>query len=170
MAAFSDENYAFVLRSRVAGVSCPANQAKPCIVTCGGLCPGLNNVIRELVITLVNVYGVTAPVSGIRYGLRGFYSTDVDIVPLTCESVNGINHQGGTILGSSRGGFDCKRIFDAIESYGFNQVYMIGGDGTHRAISALFEESKRREAVVSICGITKSIDQVCFWGFSVHSA
>lgn len=137
----------------------PKNQVKACIVTCGGLCPGLNNVIRELVITLIKVYGVPGPISGIRYGLKGFYSTDIDILPLTLDSVSGINHIGGTILGSSRGGFDCQRIFNAIESYGFNQVYMIGGDGTHRAINALFAESKRRKSHISICGVTKSIDQ-----------
>lgn len=100
----------------------PSNQAKPCIVTCGGLCPGLNNVIREAVITFIKVYNVKGPIAGIPYGFKGFYSTELDIIPLTLDSVSGINHQGGTILGSSRGGFDCERIFDAIEAYGFNIV------------------------------------------------
>jgi Phosphofructokinase len=137
----------------------PANQVKPCVVTCGGLCPGLNNVIREIVITLIKVYNVKGPISGIPYGFKGFYSTELDIIPLTLESVAGINHQGGSILGSSRGGFDCKRIFDAIEGYGFNMVIIIGGDGTHRAIDKLFQESRKRKACIAICGVTKSIDQ-----------
>lgn len=107
----------------------------------------------------LNLYHVKPPYSGIPYGLKGFYETGLEIIPLTMESVSGINHEGGTILGSSRGGFDCKKIFDAIEAYGFNCVFVIGGDGSHRAIDKIYKESKKRKAAVAICGITKSIDQ-----------
>jgi 6-phosphofructokinase 1 len=72
---------------------------------------------------------VKGPISGIPFGLKGFYSTELNIIPLTLDSVSGINHRGGTVLGSSRGGWDCKRIFDAIEGYGFNMVFIVGGDG-----------------------------------------
>jgi 6-phosphofructokinase 1 len=74
-------------------------------------------------------YNVKGPISGIPFGLKGFYSTELNIIPLTLDSVSGINHRGGTVLGSSRGGWDCKRIFDAIEGYGFNMVFIVGGDG-----------------------------------------
>lgn len=127
-------------------------------VTCGGLCPGLNNVIRELVVTLIKVYKVKSPIDGIRMGLRGFYSADLDIMPLTLENVASINHRGGSVVGSSRGGYDCKRICDAIESFRYTQVYIIGGDGSHRAALGLHEELRRRCAMVAVCGITKTID------------
>lgn len=129
-----------------------------CVVTCGGLCPGLNSVIRELVVTLIKVYKVKTPIDGIRMGLRGFYAADLDIKQLSLESVSAINHLGGSILGSSRGGYDCNRICDAIESFRYTQVYIIGGDGSHRAALGLFEELRRRNAMVTICAITKTID------------
>jgi 6-phosphofructokinase 1 len=136
----------------------PSSQVKACILSCGGLCPGLNSVIRELVTTLVNVYKVNEPISGIPFGLRGFYDTNLQIIPLTIASVASIHHQGGSILGSSRGGFDCQRICDAIESYGFNHVYLIGGDGSHRAAMRISDELRVRKAKVAIVGLAKTID------------
>jgi 6-phosphofructokinase 1 len=136
----------------------PANDCRPCIVTCGGLCPGLNSVIREIVTTLIKVYKVKPPIKGIPYGLCGFYQTDLELVNLTLDTVASIHHQGGSMLGSSRGGFDCTRICDAIESYGFNQVYLIGGDGSHRAAMKLFDELKLRNAKVALAGLAKTID------------
>ncbi len=73
---------------------------------------------------------------------------------LTEEMVQNIHHEGGTILGSSRGGFDGKMICDSIESYGFNQVYIIGGDGTHRGAFEIFKEMRKRKARVSIVGVS----------------
>ena len=77
------------------------------IVTCGGLCPGLNNVIREIVKTLKQLYGIHGTVYGIQGGYRGF--SDFESYPpieITPEMVQNIHHEGGTVLGSSRGGFD----------------------------------------------------------------
>ncbi|CAN8069631.1 unnamed protein product [Agarophyton chilense] len=135
----------------------PANQARPCIVTCGGLCPGLNSVIRELVITLKNMYRVPR-VDGIPFGYRGFYSTHLTITELTEQRVMDIHHEGGSIIGSSRGGHDTKRICDSIIAMGYNQIFIIGGDGTHRGAVKIFEELKKRRAMVSVVGIPKTID------------
>eukprot|EP00177_Eucheuma_denticulatum_P008805 GFKZ01015991.1.p1 GENE.GFKZ01015991.1~~GFKZ01015991.1.p1 ORF type:complete len:598 (+),score=78.33 GFKZ01015991.1:131-1795(+) len=135
----------------------PGNQVKACIVTCGGLCPGLNSVIRELVITMSLMYGVKH-ISGIPYGYRGFYSTQLRIMDLTPDKVQGIHHEGGSILGSSRGGHDTKRICDSIMSMGYNQIYIIGGDGTHRGAVKIFEELKKRKYMASVVGVPKTID------------
>lgn len=135
----------------------PRNQVKPCIVTCGGLCPGLNSVIRELVISLVQLYGVPK-VAGIPFGYRGFYSTHLSFMELTPEKVQSIHHEGGSILGSSRGGHDTTRICDAIMSMGFNHIYIIGGDGTHRGAVKIFEELKRRKYMAAVVGVPKTID------------
>lgn len=89
------------------------------IVTCGGLCPGLNTVIRELVVGLWEIYGVRQ-VFGVPSGYRGFYSADP--VPLDPKMVDSWHKRGGTALTTSRGGFDLEKIVDAIERQGFNQV------------------------------------------------
>lgn len=135
----------------------PSSQVNACIVTCGGLCPGLNTVIRELVITLSKLYGVKN-IWGVPFGYRGFYSTDMDMIRLTEDNIQYIHHEGGSFIGSSRGGHDTKMICDAIESYDFNQVYIIGGDGTHRGAVKIFEMLKERKAKVSIIGLPKTID------------
>ncbi|CAL0327314.1 unnamed protein product [Lupinus luteus] len=126
-----------------------------CIVTCGGLCPGLNTVIREIVCGLSYMYGVNK-VLGIDGGYRGFYSKNT--VTLTPKVVNDIHKRGGTILGTSRGGHDTSKIVDSIQDRGINQVYIIGGDGTLRGASVIYEEVKRRGLKVAIAGIPKTID------------
>uniref|UniRef100_A0A7S1XGL7 ATP-dependent 6-phosphofructokinase n=1 Tax=Compsopogon caeruleus TaxID=31354 RepID=A0A7S1XGL7_9RHOD len=130
---------------------------KAAIVTCGGLCPGLNTVIRELFNTLTQLYGVRE-VYGIPFGYRGFYATNFSHIKLTEERVDQIHHFGGTILGSSRGGFDLERIIASIEDFGYNQVYVIGGDGTHRGALKLYEETRRRKRKIAVVGIPKTID------------
>ncbi|XP_064959302.1 ATP-dependent 6-phosphofructokinase 3-like isoform X2 [Musa acuminata AAA Group] len=126
-----------------------------CIVTCGGLCPGLNTVIREIVCGLSYMYGVKKIV-GIQGGYRGFYSRNT--IPLTPKSVNDIHKRGGTILGTSRGGHDAIKIVDNIQDRGINQVYIIGGDGTQKGASVIFEEIQRRGLEVAVAGIPKTID------------
>lgn len=135
----------------------PQNQVRACIVTCGGLCPGLNSVIRELVITLKLLYRVSK-VDGIPYGYRGFYSTHMRIIELDETLVANIHHEGGSILGSSRGGHDVQRICDAIVAMGYNQIYIIGGDGTHKGAVKIFDELRKRKVMASIVGIPKTID------------
>ncbi|XP_065849563.1 ATP-dependent 6-phosphofructokinase 6 [Euphorbia lathyris] len=126
-----------------------------CIVTCGGLCPGLNTVIREIVCGLYHMYGVSK-VIGIDGGYKGFYSKNT--VPLTPKVVNDIHKRGGTILGTSRGGHDKSKIVDSIQDRGINQVFIIGGDGTQKGAAVIYEEIQRRGLKVAIAGIPKTID------------
>ncbi|KAL3623682.1 ATP-dependent 6-phosphofructokinase 3 [Castilleja foliolosa] len=126
-----------------------------CIVTCGGLCPGLNTVIREIVCGLHHMYGVKS-VLGINGGYRGFYAKNT--IPLTPNSVNDIHKRGGTVLGTSRGGYDTKKIVDSIQDRRINQVYIIGGDGTQKGAAVIFEEIRKRGLKVAVAGIPKTID------------
>lgn len=93
------------------------------VVTCGGLCPGLNNCIREITRTLKKTYGIKGKVFGIRGGYRGFYDANYYPALLTTELVENIHHKGGTVLTSSRGGFDLNRTVDFIKKEKINQLY-----------------------------------------------
>ncbi|KAJ4957442.1 hypothetical protein NE237_024553 [Protea cynaroides] len=132
-----------------------SDEVHACIVTCGGLCPGLNTVIREIVCGLYHMYGVNK-VLGIEGGYMGFYSRNT--IPLTPKIVNDIHKRGGTILGTSRGGHDTSKIVDSIQDRGINQVYILGGDGTQKGASAIFKEIRRRGLKVAVAGIPKTID------------
>lgn len=98
-------------------------------------------------------------VFGIKWGYKGFY-TDVEKnwIKLTPEVVKNIHKEGGTILGSSRGGFDADKIIDSLLEKHITQVYIIGGDGTHRGINALQQRAIERKVVISFIGIPKTID------------
>ncbi|XP_022153587.1 ATP-dependent 6-phosphofructokinase 3-like [Momordica charantia] len=128
---------------------------RACIVTCGGLCPGLNTVIREIVGGLNHMYGVHKIV-GIEGGYKGFYGENT--ISLTPKSVNNIHKRGGTILGTSRGGHNTSNIVDSIQDRGINQVYILGGDGTQKGAAAIYEEIRRRGLKVAVVGIPKTID------------
>jgi 6-phosphofructokinase 1 len=132
-----------------------SEEVKACIVTCGGLCPGLNTVIRELVCGLSHMYNVNN-VFGIQNGYKGFYSSNY--LPITPKSVNDIHKRGGTVLGTSRGGHDTKKIVDNIQDRGINQVYIIGGDGTQKGAYEIYKEIRRRGLQVAVAGIPKTID------------
>ncbi|XP_074310320.1 ATP-dependent 6-phosphofructokinase 6-like [Silene latifolia] len=132
-----------------------SDEVQACIVTCGGLCPGLNTVIRELVCGLYYMYGVPT-VLGINGGYRGFYARNT--ISLTPKSVDDIHKRGGTIIDTSRGGHDTSKIVDSIQDRGINQVYIIGGDGTQKGASVIFEETRRRGLKVAVVGIPKTID------------
>jgi 6-phosphofructokinase 1 len=96
---------------------------------------------------------------GIRNGYRGFY--DPQYMPykvLNPKTIEGVHQRGGTLLGSSRGGFDRKRIIDACIKSGINQIYVIGGDGTHRGARELADEAKVRGLKMTVVGIPKTID------------
>ena len=133
-------------------------QAKAAIVTCGGLCPGLNDVIRAIVMEAHHGYNMAATI-GIRYGLQGF-------IPkyrhrhkeLTCDSVKDIHMFGGTFLGSSRGPQDPAEIVDTLERNNICMLFVIGGDGTMRAGKAIYEEITRRRLKIAVVGIPKTID------------
>ncbi|KAF6170757.1 hypothetical protein GIB67_015709 [Kingdonia uniflora] len=126
-----------------------------CIVTCGGLSPGINTVIRKIVCVLNYMYGVE-DVLGIEGGYRGFYSRNT--ITLTPKSVNDIHKQGDTFLHTSRGSHDTKRVVDSIQDRGINQVYIIGGDGTQKGASIIYKEDEKHGQQVPVVGITKTID------------
>ena len=112
------------------------------IVTCGGLCPGLNDVVQSLTQKLAGGYGVKNIV-GVRYGLKGFYDKTRKSVKLTPAAVEGIQLQGGTILGTSRGGADIAKIVQAISRQAIDMVFVVGGNGTYRCCCG----SRRRNYV-----------------------
>lgn len=97
------------------------SRTRAAIVTCGGLCPGLNTVIRELVVGLWDVYGVRQ-IFGVKAGYRGFYSSEP--VELSPKLVHNWHKNGGTALETSRGGFDLQKIVDGMQDRGFNQVFL----------------------------------------------
>jgi 6-phosphofructokinase 1 len=133
-------------------------KTKVAIVTCGGLCPGLNNVIRSIVNHLHYRYSV-GRIIGIQYGYEGFISKyNHPVVDLTPEMVDAIHLTGGTILGSSRGNQDVGQIVDTLEILNVNILFCIGGDGTLRGAHAIHEEIARRNLKIAIAGIPKTID------------
>ncbi|CAH8353983.1 unnamed protein product [Eruca vesicaria subsp. sativa] len=132
-----------------------SDEVKACIVTCGGLCPGINTVIREIVCGLNNMYGVSN-ILGIQGGYKGFYSKNT--ITLTPKVVNDIHKRGGTFLQTSRGGHDTAKIVDNIQDRGINQVYIIGGDGTQKGAEKIYQEVERRGLPVAVSGIPKTID------------
>ncbi|XP_052150973.1 ATP-dependent 6-phosphofructokinase 2 [Oryza glaberrima] len=140
-----------------AGVAVDPARARAAVVTCGGLCPGLNTVLRELVVGLRELYGVR-DVFGVAAGYRGFYGPDADHARLDLAAVDHWHKKGGTVLKTTRGGFDLNKIVDGIVARGYTQVYAIGGDGTMRGAVAIFNEFKRRGLNISITGIPKTVD------------
>jgi 6-phosphofructokinase 1 len=128
------------------------------IVTCGGLCPGLNDVIRAITLTLIHRYGVRE-VLGFRYGYEGL-SPKYGHAPieLTPESVGAIHEMGGTLLGSSRGNQDVGEMVDTLNHLKIGILFAIGGDGTLRGAQAIAGEIGRRGLKISVIGIPKTID------------
>ena len=133
-------------------------KTRAAIVTCGGLCPGLNDVIRGLVLELTHHYGVRRIV-GIRNGYQGFIAKyGRDLVDLTPATVDGINEHGGTILGSSRGQQDPEEIVDCLERLGINMLFVIGGDGSMRGALQVAGVITERGAKIAVIGVPKTID------------
>lgn len=128
------------------------------IVTCGGLCPGINDVIRAIVMQAHHNYGV-AKVLGVRYGLQGFIPEyGHEIIELDPQNVRNIQEFGGTILGTSRGPQDPARILDRLIELDVNILFVIGGDGSLKAAAAIAKEAARRKATLAVIGIPKTID------------
>ncbi|MBW1991288.1 MAG: ATP-dependent 6-phosphofructokinase [Deltaproteobacteria bacterium] len=128
------------------------------IVTCGGLCPGINDVIRAIVLELHHLYKVRH-IFGVRYGFQGFIPKyGHDLLELTPEVVADIHTFGGTILSSSRGAQDIGEIVDALDRLNIQILFLIGGDGTLRAASLICQEIARRSLRISVIVIPKTID------------
>ncbi|HEY2799198.1 MAG TPA: ATP-dependent 6-phosphofructokinase [Chthoniobacterales bacterium] len=128
------------------------------IVTCGGLCPGLNNVIRSLFLELHYGYDVQE-VLGFRGGYSGLDpASNREPIILTPELVSAIHNQGGTVLGSSRGPVDIGRAVDNLIARGVNILFTVGGDGTQRGGNDLYQEARKRGYTLSVVGVPKTID------------
>ena len=133
-------------------------KTKCAVVTCGGLCPGLNDVIRGLVMTLTYSYGVTT-IYGIPCGYEGFVDRyKHPIVNLTPKFVSNIHNDGGSVLGTSRGPQAREEIVDKLVQLGVDILFVIGGDGTLRGASGIVEEISRRGLGISVVGVPKTID------------
>ncbi|KAL5714319.1 6-phosphofructokinase [Ranunculus cassubicifolius] len=131
-------------------------QVNAAIVTCGGLCPGLNDVIRQIVLTL-EIYGVKKIV-GLRYGFRGFFEKETAEIPLSRSVVQNIHLSGGSLLGVSRGGPSVGEIVDRMQKRGINMLFVLGGNGTHAGGNAIHNECRKRKLRVSVVGVPKTID------------
>ena len=128
------------------------------IVTCGGLCPGLNNVIRSLFMALHYTYGVKE-VIGFRDGYQGLDPARArEPLVLTPEFVNDIHKLGGTVLGTSRGPVDIPLAADNLIQRGVNMLFTLGGDGTLRGANSLFQEAKKRGHPLAVIGVPKTVD------------
>lgn len=129
------------------------------ICTSGGLCPGMNDVIRSIVLCLWHLYGVRK-ISGIKFGFKGFLPEYLfDTIPLTPAEVENIHKIGGSFLGSSRGaGNRTIEIADSIERMNINILFIIGGDGTQKASLAIANELEKRKLNISVIAIPKTID------------
>jgi 6-phosphofructokinase 1 len=128
------------------------------IVTCGGLCPGLNNVIRSLFHELMHAYGVPEIV-GFRYGYHGLDPAGgLDPIRLTADFVDPIHKRGGSVLGTSRGPVSPAVALDTLARWRIDMLFCIGGDGTQRGAYELHEEAERRRYPLAVVGIPKTID------------
>jgi 6-phosphofructokinase 1 len=128
------------------------------IVTCGGLCPGLNNVIRSLFLELHFAYGVKH-VFGFRGGYAGLDpKRSKEPIALNPAIVDHIHREGGTFLGTSRGPVDIGLAVDNLIEMGINILFTVGGDGTQRGGNDLYQEAKKRGYALSVVGIPKTID------------
>jgi len=132
--------------------------SRAAIVTAGGLCPGLNNVIKGLVEILTFDYGIKN-ILGIRYGYAGFIASyGYEPILLDADKVDTIHVTGGTILGSARGQQDTGELVDTLARMNINLLFVIGGDGSLRCACEMAEEIKQRGLSISVVGIPKTID------------
>jgi 6-phosphofructokinase 1 len=128
------------------------------IITCGGLAPGLNNVIRGIVLELWAAYGVRQ-ILGFRFGYEGLISRFGHLpVTLTPESVAHIHHEGGTVLGTSRGSQEPAELVDNLEANGIGILFVIGGDGSMTGAMRVASEIARRGLRIGVVGVPKTID------------
>ena len=149
---------AFELAGPRAKIFYDSSKVHCAIATCGGLCPGTNDVIRAIVLELHHLYNVRH-IYGVRYGFQGFIPRyGHDLMRLTPDEVADIHNYGGTILSSSRGSQDVEEIVDALERLNLSLLFLIGGDGTLRAANRISEEISARQLKKSVIVIPKTID------------
>jgi len=157
-AAPPEDDYLFELAGPRRKLFFEPKQTRAGIVTCGGLCPGLNNVIRSLFLELHHFYRVKE-VLGFRHGYQGLDPAHGGgPLLLTCDLVEDIHREGGTILGTSRGPVDFKVAVEHLIQRGVNLLFTIGGDGTQRGGHGLYQEARRRGHPLAVVGIPKTVD------------
>ncbi len=132
-------------------------EVRAALVTAGGLCPGINEVVRSVVMTLEHQYGVR-DIVGIRYGLRGFVAEDTPPVKLHHELIRDIHRQGGSVLGSSRGAPPVEAVIRWLDREAISALLLVGGDGTQRAALAISQASRAAGLRLSVVGIPKTVD------------
>ena len=141
-------------------------EVKVAIVTCGGVAPGLNKVIQSVVSCFYETYGVRE-IFGVPFGYRGFSKKDGSFEfkweKLSPEDVQSIDFEAGSVLGAGRGYSDPKVIVDALQEKKINILITIGGDGTLRGAKQIYEEAKKRNLVLGLIGIPKTIDNDVMW-------
>lgn len=143
------------------------------IVTCGGLCPGLNNVVREITLTLSNQYHNVHRIYGIQGGWHGFSDTEYPPLILTPEIVDTVHHHGGSFLRCSRGGLELPKVHRFLTKYQISLLFILGGDGTHRGAYKIHEYCREHNMNVAVVGIPKTIDNDIDYidrSFGFHSA
>ncbi|MBJ8348278.1 ATP-dependent 6-phosphofructokinase [Antrihabitans sp. YC2-6] len=131
---------------------------KAAIVTCGGLCPGLNDAVRAIVIGLREKYGVR-DVVGLRFGFEGLVERYGDNeIELTSQGVSWIQERGGTVIGTSRGAQSPVDMVDTLERLGIGLLFTIGGDGTLKGAHTIADEVRKRGLAIGVIGVPKTID------------
>lgn len=154
----AEPGFQFELAGPRAKLFFDAEKTRAGIVTCGGLCPGLNNVIRSLFLQLHYGYGV-AEVLGFPGGYGGLDpACEAEPVKMTPQFVDGIHQKGGTIIGTSRGPVDVARAVDNLIARKVNILFTLGGDGTQRGANDLYQEARKRGYALSVVGVPKTID------------
>jgi 6-phosphofructokinase 1 len=127
------------------------------IVTCGGLCPGINNVVRALVLELHHKYGVRS-IFGVRYGFEGLVAGGAPMQPLGPADVRSVHTLGGSFLGLSRGMQSVPAMVDTLVKNQIDVLFAVGGDGTLRGAHAIHEEIAKRSLGIAVVGVPKTID------------
>ena len=133
------------------------------LVTCGGLCPGLHDVVRAIVFALHHGYRV-GRVLGFRFGFQGLtrepHRPPIELDPGLVEH---LHHYGGSLLGTSRGPQPVPEMVDVLADRGVDTLFAIGGDGTMRGAAALVSEIEARGLDIAVVGVPKTIDNDLPW-------
>jgi 6-phosphofructokinase 1 len=133
-------------------------ELRAAVVTCGGLCPGINNVVRSMVFELWFKYGVR-DITGFRYGFEGIVpGVGLPPMALNPDAVRDIHKQGGSMLGLSRGAQSPEAMVDALAARGINALFTVGGDGTQRGAHAVAKAALARGMRLAVVGVPKTVD------------
>jgi len=128
------------------------------LVSAGGVCPGINDVIRAIVMELHHGYGVER-ILGFRFGFAGLDpASSQEPIVLDPAAVRDVHLRAGTMLGTSRGPHAPSAMVDTLSRLAVDALLVIGGDGSMRAAHAIHAEIARRYLPISVVGVPKTID------------